>query len=158
LAALPSSDPTRSLRSVLLQCVVARLRESMPLELSAQEERAVDGARFLPGEHRWGGGWAAPPQRFPSDDPTRAAEMRDVLRAAIAELPLSLRLVIVLRDVEGFDADEVSAILSLSPRDQRKLLHLARSRARAAVEHHFHPGGTEQRVPPQSQRSSGGSA
>ena len=42
-----------------------------------------------------------------------------------------------LRDVEGWDADEVCAALEITPGNQRVLLHRARSRVRAALERHF---------------------
>jgi RNA polymerase sigma-70 factor (ECF subfamily) len=42
--------------------------------------------------------------------------------------------VITLRDVEGLDADEVSALLDVTDGNQRVLLHRARSKVRQALE------------------------
>jgi RNA polymerase sigma-70 factor (ECF subfamily) len=42
--------------------------------------------------------------------------------------------VIVLRDVQGWDAEEVCRALDVSEGNQRVLLHRARSRVRAALE------------------------
>jgi RNA polymerase sigma-70 factor (ECF subfamily) len=52
----------------------------------------------------------------------------------IATLPPNQRLVITLRDVQGFDAGEVCQLLGVSEANQRVLLHRARTRVRAALE------------------------
>jgi RNA polymerase sigma-70 factor (ECF subfamily) len=43
----------------------------------------------------------------------------------------------VLRDVEGWEPEEVSAALELTPGNQRVLLHRARSRVRNELEHYL---------------------
>jgi RNA polymerase sigma-70 factor, ECF subfamily len=57
--------------------------------------------------------------------------------AAVNELPPAQRQVITLRDISGFTAEEVCALLDISGGNQRVLLHRARSRVRAALEGHF---------------------
>jgi RNA polymerase sigma-70 factor (ECF subfamily) len=52
-------------------------------------------------------------------------------------LPSGQRLVISLRDVEGWSSEEVCNVLELSESNQRVLLHRARSKVRAALEHHL---------------------
>jgi RNA polymerase sigma-70 factor (ECF subfamily) len=42
-----------------------------------------------------------------------------------------------MRDIEGWESDEVCAALNISPANQRVLLHRARSRVRAALEGHL---------------------
>jgi RNA polymerase sigma-70 factor (ECF subfamily) len=42
--------------------------------------------------------------------------------------------VLVLRDVEGFEPDEVSELLGVSRANQRVLLHRARTKLRDALE------------------------
>ena len=44
-----------------------------------------------------------------------------------------------LRDIEGWSADEVCAMLQISDANQRVLLHRARSRVRAALEQYLTP-------------------
>jgi RNA polymerase sigma-70 factor (ECF subfamily) len=44
------------------------------------------------------------------------------------------RLVVELRDVEGYTAEEVCATLQLTPGNQRVLLHRARATLRARLE------------------------
>ena len=63
-----------------------------------------------------------------------AREFRDVLAAALGELPERQRAVVELRDVHGFDAQEVCELLDLTPANQRVLLHRGRARLRAAWE------------------------
>jgi RNA polymerase sigma-70 factor (ECF subfamily) len=45
--------------------------------------------------------------------------------------------VIVLRDVEGWEPEEVSEALDLTPGNQRVLLHRARNKVRAELERYF---------------------
>jgi RNA polymerase sigma-70 factor (ECF subfamily) len=54
--------------------------------------------------------------------------------SAIRRLPPRQQEVIVLRDVEGWSAEEVCEALDLSTANQRVLLHRARSRVRASLE------------------------
>jgi RNA polymerase sigma-70 factor (ECF subfamily) len=63
-----------------------------------------------------------------------AREFSDVLAAALAELPERQRAVVELRDVHGYDAQEVCKLLDLTPANQRVLLHRGRARLRAAWE------------------------
>src|SRR5205823_3411340 len=101
---------------------------------------AVDPDRFLPADHpQWPGHWASAPQRWEADPEASllATETRGCITEAIAALPESQRLIITLRDVNGWSADEVCESLALSAGNQRVLLHRARSRVRAALEQHL---------------------
>ena len=66
-----------------------------------------------------------------------AAEVGEHLMAAIDALPPAQRTVITLRDVEGLSGSEVSSLLEISEANQRVLLHRARSKVRAALEHYL---------------------
>lgn len=96
---------------------------------------SVDPSRFRTGEP-WSGHWAvtvAEWQPSPVDQvTTRAISVR--IEGAIARLPGAQREVLVLRDVEGWTAPEVSAALGISEARQRLLLHAARSGLRAALD------------------------
>ena len=59
---------------------------------------------------------------------------------AIAGLPPRQRDVIVLRDVQGYSADEARNALDISETNQRVLLHRARSKVRAALEEQLRRG------------------
>jgi RNA polymerase sigma-70 factor, ECF subfamily len=117
------------------------VRESRTLPFSSawRDERgpAVDPSRF---HGRGGAGppgtWAAPPlpwHQLP-EERLAAQELRQVVSAAIARLPLRQREVITARDVVGMDAREAAEVLGLTAGNQRVLLHRARAKVRAEVE------------------------
>ena len=103
------------------------------------DEPAVDPSRFRGAGDRWPGGWVSFPERWDTFPEQRllSDETRGLVAAAISTLPTAQRQVITLRDVEGFDADEVCTLLELTPGNQRVLLHRARSKVRAALERHL---------------------
>ena len=61
-------------------------------------------------------------------------ELRKELDQAMAQLPEDHRIVLVLRDVEGFTADETATILGLHVPGIKSRLH----RARLAIRKHLH--------------------
>lgn len=85
------------------------------------------------------GYWPDAPPAWHGDPEGRllGAETLAVVRAAIADLPDAQREVITLRDVEGWDADEVCDLLGLSSVNQRVLLHRARAAVRQRLEVYF---------------------
>jgi RNA polymerase sigma-70 factor, ECF subfamily len=121
----------------------ARERRSMPFSALAEAEDtgepSVDPDRFLPADHElFPGHWAIMPARWPTpDEGLLAGETREVIAAAIAELPEAQRTVIALRDIEGWSSEEVREALEISAGNQRILLHRARTRVRAAIEDYF---------------------
>jgi RNA polymerase sigma-70 factor (ECF subfamily) len=121
----------------------ARERRSMPFSALAETEDtgepSVDPDRFLPADHEWfPGHWAIAPTRWPTpEEGLLAGETREVIAAAVAELPAAQRTVISLRDIEGWTSEEVCEALEISAGNQRILLHRARSRVRAAIESYY---------------------
>ena len=97
---------------------------------------AVDPDRFLPEGHPYAGHWTAHPRDWQQTPEERllSKETRDLVRQAIEALPPNQRLVITMRDVEGWPADEVCNVLALSETNQRVLLHRARSKVRRSLE------------------------
>jgi RNA polymerase sigma-70 factor (ECF subfamily) len=106
----------------------AREGRSVPFSAVIEEggEPPVDRSRFA------GGHWV----EFPVDPAERVlgAEVRDQIARAIDGLGSPQREVIVLRDVEGWPAEEVCEALELTPGNQRVLLHRARAKVRQALE------------------------
>jgi RNA polymerase sigma-70 factor (ECF subfamily) len=115
-----------------------RERRQVPFSSLAQDddraEAAVDALQFDATGH-----WFNAPQSFSSQPEERllSAEIMDVVRETIATLPTNQRTVITLRDVEGWDADEVRDLLDVSDVNQRVLLHRARTKVRKALEEHL---------------------
>jgi RNA polymerase sigma-70 factor, ECF subfamily len=95
----------------------------------------VDPARFHGPDDPYPGGWRSFPDPWPTPEHAAVAtETRRELAAALAALPPRQRIVITLRDVQGYGTDEVCAMLEISPANQRVLLHRARAAVRAALE------------------------
>ena len=100
---------------------------------------AVDPDRFVPDGQRWAGHWCAPPVAW-TDSPAQRLIGEAAVAAvmsAIDELPTCPREVLTLRDVEGWTAAEVCALIGISEAEQSALLHKGRSRVRARLEDHF---------------------
>jgi RNA polymerase sigma-70 factor, ECF subfamily len=103
-------------------------------------EAAVDPGRFLDAEHaRWPGHWSSAPSSWAGLPEERliGAETRELVARAIERLPATQRAVISLRDVEGWDGEEVCNVLGVSESNQRVLLHRARSKVRGELETYF---------------------
>jgi RNA polymerase sigma-70 factor, ECF subfamily len=122
----------------------AREARSVPFSAVAAadvsgDDPAVDPDRFQGPNDRWPGGWAAPPARWETLPQERLLSQEVLKRVedAIERLPPAQRAVIRLRDVDGWDADEVCELLGLSHGNQRVLLHRARSKVRASLERYL---------------------
>jgi len=124
LANTAKTRAQREARSVPLSSLEPELGEDEPL---------VDPDRFL------GGSWTSPPEPWQDVPEARllSSETRSVIERAIEELPPRQRLVISLRDVEGWPSDEVCNVLEISETNQRVLLHRARSKVRSALEEYL---------------------
>jgi RNA polymerase sigma-70 factor, ECF subfamily len=149
LNSLDRFEGRSSLRTWLLRILTNRattrgVREARcvpfsSLEREGADEPSVDPERFQGPAGRFPGGWAA----FPCDWETvpeqrlLAQETLAQVESAIRTLPGRQQEVIVLRDVEGWSAEEVCDALDLSAVNQRVLLHRARSRVRGALERYL---------------------
>ena len=56
---------------------------------------------------------------------------------ALADLPPRQRAVVALRDLDGYTAEEVSALLGITSGNQRVLLHRGRAVVRSRLEHYY---------------------
>jgi RNA polymerase sigma-70 factor, ECF subfamily len=122
----------------------SRERRSVPFSsLAGREaaggETAVDPERFLPaGDERWPGHWASAPTAWQTpEEGLLSAETRQLIMAAIEQLPAAQRTVICLRDIEGWPSEEVCSALEISDGNQRVLLHRARAKVRNVLETYF---------------------
>jgi RNA polymerase sigma-70 factor, ECF subfamily len=147
LRSLERFEGRSTFRTWLLRIVANRARtrgtrEARCLPFSAlvgDGEPVVDPECFQGQEGRFPGGWAAFPTPWDTVPEERllARETLELISAAIRRLPPRQQEVIVLRDVEGWSADEVCDALELSAANQRVLLHRARSRVRGSLEHYL---------------------
>ena len=126
-----------------LRTWILRICANLAMKGGARERRSVPFAdvvpagRFLPDDHpRWPGHWALGPTAWP-EERLLSGETRDVVLGAVAALPPGQRDVLALRDVAGFEPEEVSEALGITRGNQRVLLHRARNAVRAAVESHY---------------------
>jgi RNA polymerase sigma-70 factor, ECF subfamily len=107
--------------------------------VTAREAPAVDPSRFYGRQTRWPGHWREKDGVLPVpwsevapdvDDAAKAA----YIQAALERLPPNIRQVVILRDADGWNAEDVRLALGVSEDDQRELLARARSALRADVE------------------------
>ena len=139
-----SSLKTWVMRIVVNNATTRGVREARSLPFSSlgpegEDEPAVDPDRFRGRDGGFPGHWAGYPANWGElpEDRLLSRETLGVVKSAIEELPPAQRTVITLRDMEGWDPDEVTAALDISDGNQRVLLHRARSRVRSALEAHL---------------------
>lgn len=117
----------------------ARDHRTVPFSALA-DGPTVDPERFQgPGEAH-PGGWRRFPSTWPDPSPEDAligAEIQAAVAAALGRLPERQRMVIEMRDVHGYEPEEVCELLDLSPGNQRVLLHRARALVRADIERYM---------------------
>jgi RNA polymerase sigma-70 factor, ECF subfamily len=120
----------RESRSALFAGTPSTESETEPGQaVSAEHSLSADGAPAL-------GPWARPELDAGSspEQSLLTKELGERLRTVIDALPENLRIVLWLRDVEGWSSEAVCNALALQETNQRVLLHRARSRVRAALE------------------------
>jgi len=122
-----------------------REHRTVPFSSAWSEERApaVPPERFHSRRSSGlAGSWSAPPVPWDEkpEDTVAAAEVRNCIESAIADLPIRQREVVTARDLLGMDAHEVCALFELSGGNQRVLLHRGRSHVRSTLERHFGGG------------------
>lgn len=118
-----------------------RERRSIPFAAlrTDPDEPAVSPDHFFPPGHEDAGHFIAAQRdwcRTP-EEVLLSAETREIVEAAIADLPPAQREIITLRDIDGWSAPEVCNALTISDTNQRVLLHRARSKVRRAIERHL---------------------
>jgi RNA polymerase sigma-70 factor (ECF subfamily) len=95
---------------------------------------AFDPDRFRPPGDQWAGGWRSFPQPWEPAEQYARQETLDRVRTAIQALPPAQRVVISLRDIDGWGSDEVCNVLEITQTNQRVLLHRARAAVRSALD------------------------
>jgi len=139
---LASFEGRASLRTWICRILLNRARtaavragRTVPFSALALEDELDAGGLPIRFDER--GGWAVPPLPWGDERPEALvgrAELLAQVERVILDLPDRQRLVILLREVEGWTAEEVCNALDLSETNQRVLLHRARGRIRAAID------------------------
>lgn len=112
-------------------------REARTVPFSAFDDAEDDGPAVPTSRFDGKGMWADPPRKWGETSGIallERAEVRAQIEAAIDALPPRQRAILVLRDVEGVDAEEACTLLAISEANQRVLLHRARAAVRLALE------------------------
>jgi RNA polymerase sigma-70 factor (ECF subfamily) len=120
--------------------------------------RGVPLTEFKPDGH-----WVEAPRLWDELSPERIVggrQLWDHVQTVIDRLPAGQRAVILLRDMEGRDAEETCALLEISAENQRVLLHRARCRIRQEIDMLIGTEPVERHVtrPAPSRRSRGSGA
>ena len=115
-----------------------RERDQRSTPFSALESEEGDGPAVDPSRFAADGHWKLSPadQSFDTSPESEAlrTELREHLAQAVAALPERFRVVLTLRDLDGFSGEEVCNVMQITESNQRVLLHRARSRVRALLE------------------------
>ena len=105
---------------------------------AAGDEPPVDPRRFYGPQTRWPGHWRetadAMPVPWTALTPLADEEKAAFVQSAIERLPARMRQVVVLRDVDGWSADDVRLATDVPETEQASLLARARSAIRADLE------------------------
>ena len=127
------------------QTRAAKEGRSVPFTTLSEEldaaELSVEADRFRVAGERFADHWTSSPERW-SELPEASLlthETIAIAERAAASLPPAQRAVVTLRDMVGWDADEVCEVLGITATNQRVLLHRARTKVRKALERHLAP-------------------
>jgi RNA polymerase sigma-70 factor (ECF subfamily) len=119
------------LTRIAMNEALGRLRRRRPrADLAELEAAGADDTRVIP----------FPTAPASPEAETSRAEARRLLEQCIDALPGHLRLVLILRDVEGLSAEATAAQLGIRPETAKTRLHRARRRLRDALAVRL-PGG-----------------
>jgi RNA polymerase sigma-70 factor (ECF subfamily) len=133
LKALPDFEGRSSLSTWLYRIAsnasLMRLRKKRPDTVSVDEPLTLDDGESVP---RQLADWSNLPEKE-----LLSSETRRVMDEAISELPESLRIVFILRDIEGLSTAETGEVLDLSEGAVKTRLHRARLWLRERLSAYF---------------------
>jgi RNA polymerase sigma-70 factor (ECF subfamily) len=131
--ALPGFEGRSSLSTWLYRIAsnasLMRLRKKRPETTSIDEPLELEEGESLPRQFV---DWSSVPE-----DELLNGESRRMMDEAVAELPEGLRIVFVLRDIEGLSTQEAGEVLELSEAAVKTRLHRARLALREKLSAYF---------------------
>lgn len=131
--ALPEFQGRSSLSTWLYRIAsnasLMRLRKKLPDTVSVDEPLTLDTGDSVP---RQLVDWSSLPE-----DELLSSEARHMMDVAVSELPEPLRVVFVLRDLEGLSTAETGEILGLSEGAVKTRLHRARLKLREVLSSYY---------------------
>ena len=131
--ALPRFEGRSSLSTWLYRIAsnasLMRLRKKQPDTVPIDEPLTLDAGETIPRQFE---DWSGIPE-----DQLLNSESRQVMDEAVAELPDPLRIVFILRDMEGLSTAEAGEVLGLSEGAVKTRLHRARLRLRERLSAYF---------------------
>jgi RNA polymerase sigma-70 factor (ECF subfamily) len=100
-----------------------------------------------------GGAWAQETKRWclPSEELLERRSVRERVRRCIEQLPETYRTVLVMRDIEDLDTDEVAEMLGATPNAVKIRLHRARQALRTLLEQELDLAGDSAGAAPTAQ-------
>ena len=123
---------------VLNRARTRAVREGRLVGLPALMEGSSPGGRAVPlTEFKPDGHWVEAPRLWDELDPERIVggrQLWDHVMEAVERLPHGQRAVLILRDMEGCEAEDACTLLGISAENQRVLLHRARGRVRQTID------------------------
>jgi RNA polymerase sigma-70 factor (ECF subfamily) len=118
-----------------------RERRDADAAIAAYTGGTVDPARFREAGDPYPGHWKADEQPSPFPETPEGSvlgkELIGVARDELDKLPQRQRIVVTLRDMLGFDSNEVCELLDISMANQRVLLHRGRAAVRQVLENYL---------------------
>ncbi len=112
-------------------CLMRRRKSKFLQEEVALDDVLPERSALTQGGPEW--------NRLP-DEAAMDGELKEKIRGAILDLPDGYRSVLVLRDMEGLDTEEVATALSLSKDVVKMRLHRARAKVRNSIEAYLTSG------------------
>lgn len=142
IGALPQFEGRSSLKTWILRIVSngakTRLRKESRMiamgDAADMETSAMNADRF-----HSNGTWQTPPNRWQAETPESllsSEQLREKMENALDQLPEIQKTVLMLREFEGLEMEEICKILDIGESNSRVLLHRARNRLWETIDQH----------------------
>ncbi|ADB32430.1 RNA polymerase, sigma-24 subunit, ECF subfamily [Kribbella flavida DSM 17836] len=112
-------------------------RERRVVPISSDDGPTVDPSRFQEDGPFPGHWWEFPPAWPTPEQGVLRHEVQELLTQTLMQLPERQRVVLALRDADGWSSEEVCELLGVTAANQRVLLHRARAFVRGKLEQYY---------------------